>query len=66
MSIVTIEGDTATLEILDDSLTSSPGAVAVGDTAYVIESNIQYLTDPALQGQSPDAFMIYAVPMSDR
>ena len=66
LSIVTIDGDNATLEILDESLESSPGATPVGDTAYVIESNIQYLTDPGLQGESPDRFMIYAVPMVDR
>jgi hypothetical protein len=39
---------------------SSPGATPVGDTAYVIESNIQYLTNAELRGQQPESFMIHA------
>jgi outer membrane protein assembly factor BamB len=60
LSVVTIEGDSANLTVIDDSLVSTPGAIAVGDTAYVLESNIAYLTNPALAGQSPEAFMVYA------
>jgi sugar lactone lactonase YvrE len=63
LSVVTIDGDDATLTIIDDTLVSTPGAITVGDTAYVIESNIGYLLDPGLAGQSPDAFMIYARPL---
>lgn len=63
LSVVTIEGNDATLDILADNLVSSPGATVVGDTAYVIESNIQYLLDPALRGQEPEAFMLYAYPL---
>lgn len=63
LGIVTIEGDNATLEVLRDDLISSPGATTIGNTAYVIESNIQYLTDPSLRGEEPEAFMLYAVPM---
>ncbi|HEX6996298.1 MAG TPA: hypothetical protein VF339_19365 [Gammaproteobacteria bacterium] len=63
VSIVTIEGDTATLDVLSDEFTSTPGATVVGDTAYVIESQIGYLTNPELRGQQPGPFMLYAVPM---
>lgn len=63
LSVVTINGDTATLDILSDELLSSPGATVVGNTAYVIESNIQYLIDPELRGQEPEAFMLYAYPL---
>ncbi len=63
VSIVTIEGDTATLEVLSEEFLSTPGATPAGDTAYVIESNIRYLIDPELSGQDPGPFMIYAVPM---
>jgi sugar lactone lactonase YvrE len=63
VGILTIEGDSATLEVLTDELVSTPGATPVGDTAYVIESNIGYLLDPELRGQDPGPFMIYAVPM---
>ncbi len=61
--MVTIEHNDAVLDILSDELLSSPGATVVGNTAYVIESNIRYLLDPALRGQEPDAFMLYAYPL---
>jgi sugar lactone lactonase YvrE len=64
VGIVTIVGDTATLEVLSDRFVSTPGATPVGDTAYVLESNIRYLTDPALKGKDAGSFMIYAVPMN--
>lgn len=63
VAIVTIEGDSASLEILDDSFESSPGATVYANTALVIESNIGYLTNPALRGQQPESFMIQAVPL---
>jgi sugar lactone lactonase YvrE len=63
LSVVTIEGDVATLTIIDDEVQSSPGATVVGDTAYVIESNIQYLFNPELRGQEPEAFMLLARPL---
>ncbi|MBN1240860.1 MAG: hypothetical protein JXB36_20340 [Gammaproteobacteria bacterium] len=63
LGIVTIDGDSAALEVLTDELTSSPGATAVGDTAYVIESQIGYLTNPELRGQEPGPFMLHAVPL---
>ena len=56
-----IDGDTATITVLDDTLVSSPGVTAVGNTAYVIESNIQYLLDPTLKGQEPEAFILKAI-----
>ena len=62
LGIVTINGDTATLEVLRDDLKSSPGATVVGNTAYVIESNIQYLRDPNLRDQEPPPFLLYAIP----
>ena len=60
LSIVTIEGDNASLTVLDDTLVSTPGATPVGNTAYVLESNIQFLLNPDLRGKQPDAFMIFA------
>lgn len=63
VSIVTIAGDTATLDVLRDDFVSTPAATIIGNTAYVLESNIGYVLDPALQGQKPPPFMIYAVPM---
>jgi sugar lactone lactonase YvrE len=66
LSILDIEGDAATMTVLKDDLVSSPGATAVGDTAYVIESQIGYLIDPNLRGQQPGPFVVYAVPLNGR
>jgi sugar lactone lactonase YvrE len=63
LSVVTIEGDSATLAVIDDALESSPGATMVGNTAYVLESNIQYLLSPDLRGQEPPSFMVLARPL---
>jgi len=63
LSVVTIEGDSATMTVIDDALESSPGATIVGTTAYVLESNIQYLLNPDLRGQEPPAFMVLARPL---
>ena len=63
LGVVTIEGDSARLEVIDDSLVSTPGATTFGNTAYVLESEIRYLTDPALRGQQPESFMIFTRPL---
>lgn len=63
LSILDIEGDAATMTVLKDDLVSSPGATPLGDTAYVLESQIGYLFDPNLAGQEPGPFVVYAVPM---
>lgn len=63
--LVDVAGEAATITVLDDTLVSSPGVTAVGNTAYVIESNIQYLLDPALKGQEPEAFIIKAIPIPE-
>ncbi|HTR00990.1 MAG TPA: SMP-30/gluconolactonase/LRE family protein [Candidatus Acidoferrum sp.] len=63
LSIVTVEGDKATMTILRDNLESSPGATMVGNTAYVVKTSIKYLLDPSLKGKEPPPAMIYAVPL---
>ena len=63
LAVVTIEGDSARLDIIDDTLVSTPGATTYGETAYVLESEIRYLTDPALRGQQPESFMIFTRPL---
>jgi sugar lactone lactonase YvrE len=65
LSIIEIEGDAATMTVLKDDLQSSPGATPLGDTAYVLESQIGLLFDPARRGEEPGPFMVYAVPMGD-
>ena len=63
LSVVTIEGDAATMTVLRDDLESSPGATIVGDTAYVAKTNIKYLLDPNLKGKEPPPATLYAVPL---
>lgn len=63
LAVVTIAGDTATLEVIDDTFVSTPGATTYGNTAYVLESEIRYLTDPSLRGQQPESFMIFTRPL---
>lgn len=60
-----IDGDTATITVLDETLVSSPGVTAVGNIAYAIESNIQYLLDPNLRGQEPEMFALKAIPLPE-
>jgi sugar lactone lactonase YvrE len=56
-----IDGDNATITILNETLESSPGVTVVGNTAYAIESNIKYLLDPNLKGQEPEVFVLEAI-----
>ncbi|MDY6983343.1 MAG: hypothetical protein SV422_09655 [Pseudomonadota bacterium] len=60
-----VEGDSATITVLDDSLVSSPGVTVVGNTAYALESNIQYLLDPNLRGQEPEMFVLKAIQLPE-
>jgi sugar lactone lactonase YvrE len=60
-----IDGDNATITVLDDTLESSPGVTVVGNTAYALESNIQYLLDPNLKGQEPEAFIVKAIALPE-
>ena len=64
LSLVTINGNDAVLDILSDTLNSTPGATIIGETAYVTESNIQYLINPELRGQDTPPFMLLAFPLN--
>lgn len=59
--LLDIAGDTATVTVLNELLESSPGVTVVGNMAYAIESNIQYLLDPNLKGQEPEMFILEAI-----
>jgi sugar lactone lactonase YvrE len=60
---ITIAGDKATVRVLREGLSSSPGVTRVGDTVYAIEGKIGYLIDPKLKGQDPGEFRIHAIPL---
>ena len=59
----TIDGDDATIKVLQEGLVSPPGVTAVGKTAYAIEGKIGYLIDPKLKGQEPGPFFVRAIPL---
>lgn len=63
ITLVTIEGDNADIQIVRDGLSSTPGATLVGDTIYTVEGKIDYLVDPNLRGQDPGEFRAIAIPM---
>lgn len=63
ITTVTIDGDKATIGVLREGLNSSPGVTVVGNTVYAIEGKIGYLANPALRGQDPGEFKIYAIPL---
>ena len=63
--LVEVDGDNATITVLNDILVSSPGVTAVGNIAYAIESNIAYLLDPNLKGQEPEMFVLEAITLPE-
>lgn len=66
VEIVTIAGNQAALDVLAKQTSPAPGATPVGDTAYVLQTDIRYLIDPALKGKDPGPFIIRAVPLKPR
>jgi streptogramin lyase len=63
ITLVTIEGDAARIEVLREGLQSSPGVTLAGSTAYAVEGKINYLFSPQLRGQDPGPFRAIAIPM---
>lgn len=63
ITLVTIEGDAAKIEVIRDGLSSTPGATLVGNTVYTVEGKIDYLVNPQLRGQDPGEFRAIAIPM---
>lgn len=63
IALVTIEGDSARIEVLREGLQSSPGVTLAGSTAYAVEGKINYLISPQLRGQDPGPFRAIAIPM---
>jgi hypothetical protein len=63
ITLVTIEGDAARIEVLREGLDSSPGVTLAGNTAYAVEGKINYLISPQLRGQDPGPFRAIAIPL---
>jgi hypothetical protein len=63
ITIVTIEGDNARIDVLREGLDSSPGVTLIGNTAYAVEGKIQYLFNPQFRGKDPGPFKAIAIPL---
>lgn len=63
ITLITIEGNTARIDVLREGLNSSPGVTLVGDTAYAVEGKIQYLFSPEFRGKDPGPFKAIAIPL---
>jgi sugar lactone lactonase YvrE len=63
ITLVTITGDNAQIDVLKEGLDSSPGVTLIGNTAYAVEGKGQYLFNPQFRGKDPGAFKAIAIPM---
>jgi hypothetical protein len=63
ITIVTVEGNDARIEVLREGLDSSPGVTLIGNTAYAVEGKIQYLFNPQFRGKDPGPFKAIAIPL---
>ena len=65
LDLVTISGDTATIETME-RFKGPTGVTIVGDMAWVAEGQLEYIFDPARKGQELPAFQIRATPLIKR
>jgi len=63
VTLVTINGDNATIDVLREGLTGVPGVTLIGDAVYTAEGKIDYLVKPELRGQDPGEFRAIAIPL---
>jgi sugar lactone lactonase YvrE len=63
---VTIDGNTAKIEVLKDGFNGPVAVTRVGDTAWVLEGKLDYLNDPKLKDKDPGPFKAYAVPINGK
>jgi sugar lactone lactonase YvrE len=63
MSVVKIDGDTATITTIKEVSASTPGVTATKGMAWVVEGKLDYRNNPALKDKDPGTFKLYAVPL---
>lgn len=64
VDLITVRGDEAQVETLKDGMADVTGVTLVGDTAYAVEGQLNYLVDPGKTGQIPPLpFHITAIPL---
>jgi sugar lactone lactonase YvrE len=62
LDYVTIEGDSAKIEVLKDGFNGPTAVTQVGGTAWVLEGKLNYMNDPKLKDQDPGPFKVFPVP----
>jgi sugar lactone lactonase YvrE len=60
---VEISGDAANLTVLKDGMKGPASVTRVGDTAWVLEGQLDLLLNPSKSGIKPDPFRAIAVPL---
>ncbi len=60
---VTIDGDTAKIEVLKDGFNGPTAVTQTGNIAWVLEGKLNYMNDPKLKDQDPGPFKAWAVPL---
>ncbi|MEO8096357.1 MAG: hypothetical protein ABI811_01555 [Acidobacteriota bacterium] len=63
MDLVTIQGNTATMQTLKEGLQNTPAVTATKGMAWVVEGKLNYRNDAKLKDQDPGQFKMYAVPL---
>jgi sugar lactone lactonase YvrE len=63
MSLVTFDGDNASLTTLKEVSASTPAVTATKGMAWVAEGKLNYVQDPAMKDKDPGTFKMYAVPL---
>lgn len=63
VTLVTINGDNAQIDVLREGLDSPVGVTLVGNTAYAVEGKGQYLFNPQFRGKDPGQFRAVAIPL---
>jgi sugar lactone lactonase YvrE len=63
IALLTINGDTVDVRVLDDKFQGPASVTHIGDTAYAVSGMINYMFDPALKDKDPGPFVMRAVPI---
>ena len=61
LDLVTISGDTATIDTIKDGFEGPVAVAQVGDTAYVLDVPLKYLFDPEAKKRTPPPFRAVGV-----
>jgi sugar lactone lactonase YvrE len=58
---VSFDGDTAKIQVLKDGYNGPTAVTRVGNTAWVLEAKLAWMSDPKLKDRDPGPFKVYAV-----